>query len=140
VRGLLKLHQQQEFSMTISSVVTERRRSNRISVNGEMFLHRGRAMHQIADISEVGLCFRCPVDDELPTEWFAGLVSPLASQNIPGIQVKVVQQRACLAPSFSAMKMKLVAVEFLEMSEEVTQNLTKLLAVLEEAAQTKQHH
>lgn len=112
---------------------SERRNSHRLLARDEMFLHADKRIHQILDISEGGLAFRCMTERELPKQWVASILFPDASVHLKNLEVKLIRESNEMLPSFASIPTKKVGVQFISPNEASRATIKQILAQLDGA-------
>lgn len=109
-------------------VASERRKSIRLKGRKEAILITPNGMHNINDISEAGLSFRCSEEDFFPQQWPIEIIYAGTPLYMRGINVRFVREDYKDCDTLITRPTKEVGVEFVDMDDKSKQLLDRLLS------------
>lgn len=115
--------------MELTPVKKERRKSPRLKGRKEAILVTPNGIHHISDISAGGLSFECSAEIFFPGQWTAEIIYAGTPIYLQDITVRLVQERIHDSDVFFQIPTKDVGVQFVDIDEESTSALNKLLAL-----------
>lgn len=114
--------------MIATSNAHDRRNSERLRGKKEAILITPSGMHNIRDISESGLSFKCSEEDFFPSQWPVEIIYAGTSLYMKELTVRMVRENFEETNTLISNSSKEIGVEFIDMDESCKLLLGRLLA------------
>ena len=110
----------------------ERRKCARIKGRKESILIHPNGIDYIGDISAGGLSFHCSHEEFFADQWPVDIIFAGTPLYIPKVSVRLVSEEQDNVLNFLTSPTKKVGVEFLDLDDQTSYLLTKLISFLDE--------